>query len=174
MVCSGERRTFPSPSGEGGSPRSGETGGEVWIIPNGEATSPCPTLTASPSFPPLKGEGKRSRDSTLRAREFRKNLTPQEGRLWSQLRPLRAEGFHFRRQAPFLGYYLDFVCFSRRLVVEVDGGGHAEDPQAAHDAVRDAVLRREGFRTLRFWNSDINTNLIGVMEDILRALRSSP
>ena len=81
-------------------------------------------------------------------------------------------GFHFRRQAPFRGYYLDFVCFSRRLVVEVDGGGHTEEVQAAHDAVRDAVLKRQGFKTLRVWNSDINTNLNGVMTDILAALQS--
>ena len=93
--------------------------------------------------------------------------------MWIQLRALRGQGFHFRRQAPFRGYFLDFVCFSRRLVVEVDGSGHAEDTQAEHDTVRDAVLRREGFRTLRFWNGDINTNLGGVVTDILAVLRPS-
>jgi very-short-patch-repair endonuclease len=111
--------------------------------------------------------------AVVRARELRKALTPQEARLWVHLRALRSEGLHFRRQAPFRGYYLDFVCFRRGLVVEVDGGGHAEEAQADHDAVRDAVLKREGFRTLRFWNGDINTNLDGVMADILRHLRPS-
>jgi very-short-patch-repair endonuclease len=60
-----------------------------------------------------------------RAREMRKALTPPEARLWAGLKRLRAEGFHFRRQAPFRGYFLDFVCHGRRLVIEVDGRSHA-------------------------------------------------
>jgi very-short-patch-repair endonuclease len=78
-------------------------------------------------------------------------MTLQERRLWSRLRRLREDGFRFRRQAPFRGYYLDFVCFDRRLVVELDGGQHADVPQADHDAVRDAILARQGFTVLRFW-----------------------
>jgi very-short-patch-repair endonuclease len=97
-------------------------------------------------------------------------MTPQEARLWVHLRPLRAEGFHFRRQAPFRGYYLDFVCFRYRLVIEVDGGGHGEEVQSDHDAVRDSVLKRAGFQTLRFSNGDINTNLDGAMTTIRAAL----
>ena len=108
--------------------------------------------------------------ATQRGRELRKSLTPQEARLWLQLRAMRAEGFHFRRQAPLLGFFLDFVCFKHRLVIEVDGSQHAESVQAEHDAMRDAILRRRGFHTLRFWNSDINTNLDGVMQMIQRAL----
>jgi very-short-patch-repair endonuclease len=90
--------------------------------------------------------------------------------LWISLRDLRAQGFHFRRQAPFKGFYLDFVCFRERLAVEVDGGQHGDDVQADHDLLRDNILGRAGFRTLRFWNSDVNTNLDGVMETILHAL----
>ena len=97
-------------------------------------------------------------------------MTPQEARLWLHLRPLREEGFHFRRQAPFKGFYLDFVCYSHRLVVEVDGGQHGEDSQAAHDAMRDGVLERAGFQTLRISNGDINTNFDGVMRAIHDAL----
>jgi very-short-patch-repair endonuclease len=108
------------------------------------------------------------------ARRMRKQLTPQEAQLWRVLKGLRSEGYHFRRQAPFRGYYLDFVCFKHRLVVEVDGGQHAFPEQARHDAVRDAVLAREGFRTLRFWNGDINTNLEGVCESIWGALSREP
>ena len=101
---------------------------------------------------------------------MRKSLTPQEARLWLYLRDLRPQGYHFRRQTPFRGYFLDFVCFSRRLVVEVDGGGHNEEAQAQHDRVRDAVFRRHGFHTLRVSNADINTNLAGVLDTILRLL----
>jgi very-short-patch-repair endonuclease len=107
---------------------------------------------------------------SIRARELRKTLTPQEARLWLALRALRAEGFHFRRQAPINGFFADFVCFGRRLVVELDGGQHGDDIQADHDLMRDKILARAGFRTLRFWNSDVNTNLDGVITTILHAL----
>ncbi len=109
-------------------------------------------------------------DPTKRARELRSKMTPQEVRLWMHLRILRRDGFHFRRQAPFRGFFLDFVCFSQRLVVEVDGGGHTEDVQAAHDVMRDSILARQGFHTLRIWNSDINTNMDGVMRAVYEAL----
>ena len=59
--------------------------------------------------------------SVERAREFRKTMTRQEVRLWLQLRLLKAQGFHFRRQAPLLGYYPDFACIGARLILEVDG-----------------------------------------------------
>ena len=97
-------------------------------------------------------------------------MTPMEVRLWKQLKLMRAEGFHFRRQAPFRGYYLDFVCFSRRLVIELDGSQHGEGPQEAHDAVRDAVLTREGFRVLRFWNLQVRENIDGVIYTIRLSL----
>ena len=105
-----------------------------------------------------------------RARKLRSAMTEPEVILWSRLKRLRAKGFHIRRQAPFRGYYLDFACFERRIVIEVDGGHHGDDPQAAHDAVRDRVLQREGFRVLRFWNGAVRQNLDGVMHSIMAAL----
>jgi very-short-patch-repair endonuclease len=87
---------------------------------------------------------------------------------------MRERGFHFRRQAPLLGFYLDFVCFRHRLIVEVDGSQHGEDVQGRHDAMRDAIFRRAGFCTLRFWNSDIDSNLDGVMAAIQGALANPP
>ncbi len=101
-----------------------------------------------------------------RARELRKQMTPQETRLWLRLRALRPQGLHFRRQSPLKGYFLDFVCFERRLVVEIDGAQHGEDTQAAHDEKRDAVLREQGFMTLRFWNSDVNADINSVIDTI--------
>lgn len=108
--------------------------------------------------------------SVVRAREMRKALTPQEARLWARLKQLRAEGYHFRRQAPFRGWFLDFVSFNHRLVIEVDGGQHNTESHEARDAVRDAALAREGFLTLRFWNRAVNTNFEGVMTEIRNAL----
>ncbi len=109
-----------------------------------------------------------------RARAMRKALTPPEARLWVQLKLLRAQGFHFRRQAPFRGYYLDFVCFDRRLVIEVDGVTHAVEAQANRDRVRDAVLAGEGFTTLRFDNAAVRDDLDGVMAGIMGALEALP
>ncbi len=63
--------------------------------------------------------------SINRARQLRKTMTPQEAKLWIQLRLLRPRGYHFRRQDPFKSWCLDFVCFKHRLVIEVDGGQHA-------------------------------------------------
>lgn len=111
-----------------------------------------------------------SPDRIARARAFRKALTPHEARLWVRLRGLRKFGYHFRRQAPFRGWYLDFVCFDRRLVVELDGVQHGEEEHARRDRVRDAVLAEQGFRTLRFWNADVNTDVEGVVERIVAAL----
>lgn len=97
-------------------------------------------------------------------------MTPQEVKLWAHLRTWRADGYHFRRQAPRAGYVLDFVCLKHNLVVEIDGGQHARHGAMAHDARRDATLRRSGLRVLRFWNVDVDRNLAGVLDAIRMAL----
>ena len=107
-----------------------------------------------------------------RARRLRKSMTPQEVKLRVHLRELRKVGFHFRRQAPRQGYILDFVCLRRRLIVELDGSGHGYHGQAVHDAERDSRLTEHGgFTVLRFWNSDVDRNLQGVLDSILAALQ---
>ncbi len=120
------------------------------------------------------GEGQGVMAIIAKARAMRKSLTPPEARLWVRLRSLRAEGFHFRRQAPLRGYILDFVCFDRRLIVEVDGASHGEDDRARKDRVRDAVLAREGFLTLRFTNAAVRDDVEGVMETVLMHCRARP
>ena len=114
------------------------------------------------------------RPTTQRARRLRNDLSEPEVILWSRLRSLRQRGFHVRRQAPFKGYYLDFLCYTRRLVIEVDGSQHGDDIQAEHDAIRDAVLRRHGFQVLRFWASDVRRRLDWVMDCIVLALDAAP
>jgi very-short-patch-repair endonuclease len=104
------------------------------------------------------------------ARALRKRLTPQEVKLWVKLRELKPLGFHFRRQAPVGRYIVDFTSFGARLVIEVDGGQHATHAGIQSDDARDTFLRSQGFRVLRFWNSDIDQNLSGVMESIAIAL----
>jgi very-short-patch-repair endonuclease len=113
--------------------------------------------------------------SALRARQLRNSMTEPEVMLWSHLKLLRAEGFHFRRQAPFEGYYLDFACFSRRVAVELDGSHHqANDVQAEHDMVRDAILKRSGFVVLRFHNGAVRARLSGVVSEIMGCLAGRP
>jgi very-short-patch-repair endonuclease len=108
------------------------------------------------------------------ARALRKRLTPQEVKLWVKLRELKSLGFHFRRLAPIGRYIVDFVSFRSQLVVEADGGQHGMLQGARSDQLRDAFLQLQGFRVLRFWNSDIDANLAGVMESILSALNLPP
>ena len=107
------------------------------------------------------------------ARNLRKTLTPQEVKIWNHLRAWRDHGFHFRRQAPWHGFVVDFVCLKHRLVVEIDGGQHSLDGHAARDKIRDDDLGRGNFRVLRFWNSDVDQNLSGVLETIRAALVES-
>ena len=109
-----------------------------------------------------------------RARAMRKALTPSEARLWVALKTLRAEGLHFRRQAPMRGYYLDFACLDRRLVIEVDGGSHDSDDRARKDRVRDAVLAREGLLTLRYSNRSFQDGLGFVVEEIRASCLARP
>lgn len=101
-------------------------------------------------------------------------MTEPEVWLWGRLKRLHADGYHFRRQRPFRGYYLDFVCHDRLLVVELDGAHHNEPLQAERDGVRDAILARAGFQVMRFPNSEIRGNLDGVMTAIRAALLARP
>jgi very-short-patch-repair endonuclease len=105
---------------------------------------------------------------------LRKRLTSQEVKLWMRLRELKGLGFHFRRQAPIGRYIVDFVSFQSRLVIEADGGQHGMPESARSDEVRDAFLQSQGFQVLRFWNSDIDANLEGVMESSLGTLKHVP
>ena len=98
-------------------------------------------------------------------------MTAQEVKLWVHLRSWKARGYHFRRQCPRDGYILDFVCLPKQLIVEVDGGQHNTGPQLTKDKARDEHFSELGFKILRFWNSDIDRNLSGVLEMIDTELR---
>jgi very-short-patch-repair endonuclease len=106
------------------------------------------------------------------ARALRKRLTPQEVKLWVKLRELKALGFRFRRQAPIGPHIVDFVLLSARIVIEIDGGQHAMPVSLRSDSERDRFLQSQGFRVLRFWNSDVDRNLSGVVENILHHLNT--
>jgi very-short-patch-repair endonuclease len=102
-----------------------------------------------------------------RAQRLRREMTDAERKLWSALRNRQLDGAKFRRQQPIGPFIADFVCQERRLIVEADGGQHAE---SAGDVRRTVFLESKGYRVLRFWNNDILTNLDGVAEIIAAAL----
>jgi len=105
-----------------------------------------------------------------RARALRKNLTDAEKRLWRELRHVQLDGLKFRRQAPIGPFIGDFVCFERKLIVELDGGQHAE--RVAQDEARTTWLASQGFRVVRFWNCEVFEDLDAVLQVIVEALRS--
>lgn len=90
---------------------------------------------------------------TANGRQLRQNMTPAERTLWQHLRGKRLGGYKFRRQQPFGGYILDFVCLEAKLMIEIDGGQHAE--QVAYDEARTRDLEAAGFTVLRFWNNEV-------------------
>src|SRR5258708_25485837 len=120
-------------------------------------------------------EGERGRGrGTLRARDLRRQSTEAEKLLWQKLRRKQFHGLRFRRQFPLGPYFGDFICLPARLVIEVDGGQHAEAAQAEHDARRSDWLCAENFRVLRFWNPDIFGNMDGVLDMIDAATPGAP
>ncbi len=100
--------------------------------------------------------------SSQRAKHLRSHMTDAEHRLWYYLRAGRYGNFKFRRQVPLGPYVADFLCERARLIVEVDGGHHADSQDA--DAVRSAWLERHGYRVVRVWNNDVLGNVEGVLE----------
>ena len=101
------------------------------------------------------------------AKRLRANMTPQERQVWQGLRDLnRSLGTHFRRQAPIGRFIADFADYGRRLVVEIDGGHHG----GVEDQARDEFLVGQGFRVLRFWNSEVTGNLDGLLQRVLDVL----
>ena len=111
---------------------------------------------------------RRSGGTVDRARHLRRNASEPERRL---LRALREALPHlkWRHQAPVGSFYADILCFSEKLVIEVDGDTHAESED--RDANRSAIIAREGFHVIRFTNTEVTQNLEGVLTQISLSLR---
>ena len=105
------------------------------------------------------------------ARTLRREQTDVERKLWYALRDRRFLEFKFRRQQPIGPYIADFVCFEAKLVIELDGGQHGDEAHIAYDASRSKRLEADGFRVIRFTNSEMIENFDGVLEGIERALK---
>ena len=103
-----------------------------------------------------------------RARRLRREQTETEKKLWVRLRSRQLKGFKFRRQFVIGPFITDFCCFEQRLVVELDGGQHADQSDA--DRRRSDFLLSRGYRVLRFWDNQVMENIDSVLEQILLAL----
>ncbi len=98
------------------------------------------------------------------AKDLRNNPTDVERLLWSRLKSSQVEGVKFRRQQIIEDYIVDFVSFKKKIVIELDGGQHAETSEK--DKVRDDCLTLNGYKVLRFWNNEVIKNMEAVLEVI--------
>ena len=110
-----------------------------------------------------------SKGLTQAARDLRNNLTEAEKYFWYTLRANNL-GVKFRRQAVIGRYIVDFVCFEKKTVIEVDGGQHADSEV---DKIRDQWLMGQGFKVLRYWNNDVLKNRDGVLQKIVEQMSPS-
>ena len=108
----------------------------------------------------------RERRLQQRARDLRRADTQAEARLWNALRDRRLGGWKWRRQVPVGPFIVDFLCVEAGLVVELDGGQHAD--RVAYDNRRTSYLEALGLRVIRYWNSHLLKHRDDVCLDILR------
>ena len=127
-----------------------------------------PTTSSLPSTACGRGAGGEGASLLERAKSLRTHQTDAELRLWFHLRAHRFMGKKFKRQKPVGHYIVDFICFDPKLIVEIDGGQHAE--QVEYDRRRDAYLHSEGFTVLRFWNNQVLCETDTVLESIRQAI----
>ncbi|MCL4501828.1 MAG: endonuclease domain-containing protein [Deltaproteobacteria bacterium] len=95
-------------------------------------------------------------------------MTDAERRLWRYLRDRRLGGWKFRRQYPIGPYLVDFICLEKNVVIEVDGGQHAENEEL--DSQRSAFLNKMGYRVFRCWNNQVLQETESVLEAIFGIL----
>jgi very-short-patch-repair endonuclease len=117
--------------------------------------------------PDQTGDPNMARRLTTFARILRKQSTDVERKFWNEVRHSRLGGFKFKRQYSIGPYIVDFICTEARLVVELDGGQHADN---VSDQSRDAYLGNAEYKVLRFWNTDVMTNIEGVLTMVLKEL----
>ena len=108
------------------------------------------------------------------ARKLRTEQTDAENLLWFLLRDRRLGGWKFRRQYPLDPYVLDFLCFQRKLAVELDGGQHNEPGKLRYDENRTKLIASKGIRVIRFWNHEVLTDTEVVLQVIWDALQEPP
>ncbi len=104
---------------------------------------------------------------TAKARSLRKSDNEAEAAIWAQLRGRRLNGYKFVRQHPIGPYFADFACRERRLVVELDGSQHVDNPR---DRVRNRYMNDRGWSVIRFWSNEALSQKQSVLETIVAVL----
>jgi very-short-patch-repair endonuclease len=117
----------------------------------------------------MKAYDEAKKGAFIRARQLRRDSTDAEKRLWRELRSKLPE-YKWRRQMPIGPYFAEFACFAEKLIVELDGGQHAD--ALDHDERRRQFIEGKGYRLLRFWNHDVLSSAEGVLEMIAAELFS--
>ena len=97
-----------------------------------------------------------------KAKNLRKNMTPQETKIWQKIRNRQFYGYRFLRQYIIGSYIVDFLCREKNIIVEIDGGQHNETNNIVYDTNRDIYLKQKGYTVIRFWNNEIDNNIEGV------------
>jgi very-short-patch-repair endonuclease len=115
-----------------------------------------------------RGEGKMTNLLLKHARTLRKNQTDTENYLWYLLKDRRLNNYKFRRQHPIAPYIVDFICIPKKLIIELDGGQHAQ--AIAYDEQRTEFFKMKGYKVLRFWNHDVFQETESVINMILTEL----
>lgn len=109
------------------------------------------------------------RTMTILSRKLRNNPTEAEKLLWRHLRSKQFHGLRFRRQFKISSFICDFVCWEKKVIIELDGSQHAENTA---DLERTRILESNGFLVLRFWNNDVMNNIDGILSDIENTLNT--
>ena len=105
-------------------------------------------------------------DLKQKAQELRKNITPQEKKLWNIIRNRQFFGYYFRRQFVIAPYIVDFICREQKIIIEIDGSQHLQPHEAEYDKKRTEYLISLGYTVVRFFNNEIDNNIVGVYEQL--------
>ncbi len=100
------------------------------------------------------------------SQKLRKNMTPEERHLWYDF--LKTLPFTINRQKVIGNYIVDFFCFEKKTVIEIDGMQHGSTKIYESDQIRDAYMKRQGFQVLRYSNAQIRDDFDGVCKDIMK------
>ena len=114
------------------------------------------------------------RNLTHLARKLRRESTKAERLLWKHLRNKNIFGLKFRRQEQIGDYIVDFACYEKKLIIELDGGHHNQDETKMYDEIRQNWLSSQGFTVIRFWNSEVMRNIEGVLKVLKENITPSP
>ena len=111
------------------------------------------------------------KDLTKLVKTLRHNQTIPEQILWRAIRGRKLGGFKIRRQVQIGSYIVDFICYDKSLVIELDGREHLTPEKLEYDAKRTAFLKERNYRIVRYYNNDILNRLDFVLQDLWNKLQ---